>query len=123
METTELSALLKRGEPLSGLDLRGQQLNGIDLSGGLLEHVDFSGASLMGASFRESLLFGCTFEGADLMNLGSRNVRGLDLWTWALGAHVPLAEHVTLSFAYERPFSHHKGIFKQRVTTSLALEF
>jgi hypothetical protein len=63
------------------------------------------------------------FEGADLMNLGSRGVNGLDLWTWALGAHVPITDHVTLSFAYERPFSHHKGIFKQRVTTSLALEF
>ena len=63
------------------------------------------------------------FEGADLMNLGSRNVDGLDLWTWAIGAHVPITEHVTFSFAYERPFSHHKGIFGQRVTTGLTLEF
>ncbi len=63
------------------------------------------------------------FEGADVMNLGSRNVNGLDLVTAALGAHVPITEHVTFSFAYERPISHHKGIFQQRVTTSVALEF
>lgn len=63
------------------------------------------------------------FEGADLANLGSKGVAGQDLWTWALGTHVRLIEHVTLSVAYERPFSHQKGIFKQRVTTAVALEF
>lgn len=63
------------------------------------------------------------FEGADVFNLGSRGVSGLDLFTWAVGTHVPLTEHVTLSVAYERPFSHHKGIFQQRVTTSVAIEF
>ncbi|MBW2240683.1 MAG: hypothetical protein JRH01_01750 [Deltaproteobacteria bacterium] len=63
------------------------------------------------------------FEGADLMNLGSRGVNGLSLWTWAVGAHIPITDHVTFSFAYERPFSHHKGIFGQRVTTGLTLEF
>ncbi len=63
------------------------------------------------------------FEGADLMNLGSRNVDGLDLWTWAIGAHIPLTDHITFSVGYERPFSHHKGIFKQRVTSGLTIEF
>lgn len=63
------------------------------------------------------------FEGADLMNLGSEGVSGLDLWTWALGGHVPLTERLTFSVAYERPFSHHKGIFKQRVTTGLTIEY
>lgn len=63
------------------------------------------------------------FDGADVVNLGSRGVVGQDLFTWALGAHVPFTEHLTLSLAYERPFSHQKGIFKQRVTTSVGLEF
>ena len=63
------------------------------------------------------------FEGADVANLGSEDVNGLDLWTWAVGAHVPITDHLTLSVAYERPFSHHKGIFHQRVTTMVALEF
>lgn len=63
------------------------------------------------------------FEGADVMNLGSRGVDGQDLWTAAIGAHFSVGEHVTLSVAYERPFSHQKGIFKQRVTTSVGFEF
>lgn len=63
------------------------------------------------------------FEGADLVNLGSQGVSGLDLFTWAAGAHIPITERLTFSAAYERPFSHHKGIFKQRVTTGLALEY
>jgi hypothetical protein len=63
------------------------------------------------------------FEGADVANLGSRGVRGLDLWTIAAGVHVPINRHVTLSAAYERPFSHHKGIFQDRVTTSVRIEF
>lgn len=64
------------------------------------------------------------FEGADLFNLGSRGVGdGLDLWTWALGGHIPINDHLTFTFAFERPFSHHKGIFKQRITTGLTVEF
>lgn len=63
------------------------------------------------------------FEGADLFNLGSQDVNGLDLWTWAVGTHIPITEHVTFSVAYQRPFSNHKGIFSQRVTTGLTLEF
>lgn len=63
------------------------------------------------------------FEGADVANLGSRGVSGLDLYTVAVGAHIPITRHVTLSAAYERPVSHRKGIFKQRVTTSVRFEF
>ena len=37
--------------------------------------------------------------------------------------YVPLMKHVTLSAAYERAFSHQKGIFQQRVTTNLTLGF
>ncbi len=63
------------------------------------------------------------FEGADVLNLGARGAGGLDLLTAALGFHVPISEHLTWSAAYERPFSHHKGLFKQRVTTALSIEF
>jgi hypothetical protein len=63
------------------------------------------------------------FEGADVVNLGSAQVDNLDLITAALGVHVPLGEHVTLSVAYERPITEPKGIFQQRLTTALAFEF
>jgi hypothetical protein len=63
------------------------------------------------------------FEGANLANLGSEQVDNLDLLTAALGVHVPLGEHVTLSVAYERPFTETKGIFQQRITSALAVEF
>ena len=64
-----------------------------------------------------------SFEGADVMNLGSEQVDNLDLITAAVGVHVPLAEHVTLSVAYERPITEPKGIFQQRLTSALVLEF
>ncbi len=63
------------------------------------------------------------FEGADVMNLGSQGVAGLDLLTAAIGVHVPLAEHVTFSVAYERPITHPTGIFQQRITSAVVLEF
>lgn len=63
------------------------------------------------------------FEGADVVNLGSKQVDNLDLITAALGVHVPLAEHVTFSIAYERPITEPKGIFQQRITSALVLEF
>jgi hypothetical protein len=63
------------------------------------------------------------FEGADVVNLGSRGVSGQDLYTWAVGAHVPITERVVLSAAYERQIGHRRGIFQQRVTTSMRFEF
>jgi hypothetical protein len=63
------------------------------------------------------------FEGADVMNLGSHGVDGSGLITGAIGVHVPLAEHVTFSVAYERPITHPTGIFQQRITSAVALEF
>jgi hypothetical protein len=63
------------------------------------------------------------FEGADLVNLGSPQVDNLDLITAAVGLHVPLGEGVTFSLAYERPITEPKGIFQQRVTSALVLEF
>jgi hypothetical protein len=63
------------------------------------------------------------FEGADVANLGSPGVDNLDLVTAAVGAHVRLADHLTWSIAYERAITSHKGIFQQRMTTALAVEF
>jgi hypothetical protein len=57
------------------------------------------------------------------VNLGSTQVDNLDLVTAAVDAHVPLAEHVTFSIAYERPIMEPKGIFQQRVTSAVVLEF
>jgi hypothetical protein len=37
--------------------------------------------------------------------------------------HVPLGEYVTFSVAYERPITEPKGIFQQRITSALVLEF
>jgi hypothetical protein len=63
------------------------------------------------------------FEGADVANLGSEGVDNLDLLTAAIGVHVPLAEHVTFSVAYERPITNPTGIFQQRITSAVVLEF
>jgi hypothetical protein len=63
------------------------------------------------------------FEGADIANFGSRGVDNLDLITAALGGHFKLTENLTWSLAYERALTHHKGIFQQRFTTALAIEF
>lgn len=63
------------------------------------------------------------FEGADVANLGAGGVQGLDTVTFAIGLHARVAEHVVLSAAYERPMTDHKSITRQRITTSVALEF
>jgi hypothetical protein len=63
------------------------------------------------------------FEGADVANIGTKSVAGKTLWTAAVGAHIPLTNHLTFSAAYERPISTHRGIFKNRMTSNLTLEF
>lgn len=64
------------------------------------------------------------FDGADaISNLGSRDIAGKTLLTLALGAHVKLADHLVWSAAYEHEISKHNGIFEQRVTTALTVEF
>lgn len=85
--------------------------------------VDFGGGFTLPLAPVQSLLGVGSFEGADVLNLGVGDVAGLDLITAALGVHVVLTDRVTLSLAYERPISHHKGLHKQRVTTALAYEF
>jgi hypothetical protein len=63
------------------------------------------------------------FDGADVANLGSDDISGEDLLTAAVGAHFKLAEHLVFSVAYEHEISSHEGIFEQRVTTALSVEF
>jgi hypothetical protein len=63
------------------------------------------------------------FDGADVANLGSEDISGKDLLTAAIGAHVMLTDHLVWSVAYEHEISSHEGIFEQRVTTALAVEF
>jgi len=63
------------------------------------------------------------FEGADVANLGSPGVDNLDLVTAAVGAHFRLADRLTWSVAYERALTTRKGIFQQRMTTALVVEF
>jgi len=99
-------------------------LSWIDSGNGRLP-VNTHGAGLgtIDLDAAQSALGTGAFEGADVANLGSRDVDGLDLITAALGIHVPLAEHVTFSIAYERPVTEPKGIFQQRITSALILEF
>lgn len=87
--------------------------------------VDLSNGSSIDVSTVEAIyvpLYG-PFEGADVANLGATQARNLDLFTIAVGMHVSLFEHVTFSAAWEKGVSDHDGIFDQRVTTSVALEF
>jgi hypothetical protein len=63
------------------------------------------------------------FEGNDLHNLGSKDVTGNNMLTWAVGTHIPITKHVTFSAAYERPLTSRKDIVKQRVTASMRFEF
>lgn len=63
------------------------------------------------------------FEGTDVLNLGSNGVDNLDQITLAGGVHWTLTDQWTLSFAYERPITEPKGLFKQRFTSNLTFEF
>lgn len=63
------------------------------------------------------------FEGLDYSNLGSRDVRGHDVFIAAFGARVPIGKHLSVGAAYEIPISDGEDVIKQRVTTSLTLEF
>jgi hypothetical protein len=56
-------------------------------------------------------------------NLGAVGVDGLDYVAFAIGAHLRVSERVTVSAAYERPMTDHESITRQRITTSVALEF
>ncbi len=85
--------------------------------------VDFGGGTTVPLAPVQGLLGIGSFEGTDVLNLGVSQVAGLDLITAALGFHFVLSDRVTLSVAYDRPISHHKGIHKQRVTSALVYEF
>jgi hypothetical protein len=108
-------ALLPRFQPFV-------QLSGIHYieSGDGSRTVDLdSGSAPLGAV--EGLVG--DFEGIDLHNLGAKGVDANDYLTLGVGTHVPITRHLTFSLAYERPISSRKDIMKQRVTSSLRIEF
>jgi hypothetical protein len=91
-----------------------------------LKNLDSAAGAALGEpplSAVQSLLGTGPFEGADYHNLGSAGMDNEDFITIAVGTHVPITKHITFSVAYERPISNRKDIFKQRVTSSLRLEF
>lgn len=63
------------------------------------------------------------FEGVDLHNIGGNDVAGNDIVTLSVGTHVPITKRVSFSVGYERPITRRRDIFKQRVMTSLTLEY
>ena len=62
-------------------------------------------------------------DGNDVLNLGSRGVAGNDIVTMAVGARIPLMEHVSLGLSYEFPVTSREDLFQQRYTTNLTFEF
>jgi hypothetical protein len=62
-----------------------------------------------------------SFEGADLVNLGARGAQGLELVTGAAGVRLRVGR-VSVSAAYERPLTKHKGVFADRITSSVSIE-
>ncbi len=72
---------------------------------------------------QNAVLGGERSEAADIINLGSEGVSGKTLITLATGLHVKLWKHLTWAAGYEYAVSGYKGVFKQRMTTTLRLEF
>jgi hypothetical protein len=62
-------------------------------------------------------------EGLDALNLGSPGVAGEPVLTFAVGARIPITEHIGLGAAYEFPITSRDYIIKQRVTANLLFEF
>jgi hypothetical protein len=63
------------------------------------------------------------FDGVDLLNLGSPNIGGNDIVTFAVGLEVPITKHVSLGAIYEFPLTKREDLIDERVTLSLNLEF
>ena len=63
------------------------------------------------------------FEGQDLLNLGSPNVAGRDIVTFAVGARIPITRKISLGAVYEFPLTNRQDLLDQRVTANLSLEF
>jgi hypothetical protein len=63
------------------------------------------------------------FEGVDVLNLGSGDVAGNNLLTFAVGARIPIMKHLSFGAVYEFPMTSREDIFNQRVTANLTLEF
>ena len=63
------------------------------------------------------------FEGADIANLGTKDIAGADLVTLALGARAVLSDNVSVGFSYEHAVSSRKDIFEDRMTVMTTYNF
>jgi hypothetical protein len=125
-QSTSLFYHLYAGVPVTKYFVPFAQFSGIswidDGNGGF--PVRIAGGGSLPLSTAQAALGTGSFEGADVANLGSASIDGKSLLTWAVGVHVPITAHVTFSAAYERAFGGgYKGIFEQRVTSAVAIEF
>jgi hypothetical protein len=70
----------------------------------------------------EALLGSSGEEGWDYANLGSNNVEGDDVFSWAIGCRMQLTKRLNLGVAYSRPLTTKRHILKQRVALNLLFE-
>ena len=63
------------------------------------------------------------FEGLDVVSLGSAGVSGTTIMSLALGARVPVNDHVSIGGYYEFPVTSRKGIFQQRAAVNVLFEY
>jgi hypothetical protein len=62
-------------------------------------------------------------EGADVANLGSSGMNGVNLITMAWGIRVPFRNGISMGFSYERVLSQDEEIFEQRATWMASYTF
>lgn len=84
--------------------------------------VKLANGSRLTLSQAQSALGLSGFEGADLLNLGSDDVRRNDVIYWAVGFRTQLTPRASLGFAYERPLTKRRDLIKQRFTLNLLFE-
>ncbi len=63
------------------------------------------------------------FEGVDVQNYGNPDVGGNFISVFAVGTHIPINQHFTLSVGWEMPITSRQDIHEQRVTTAVRMEF
>jgi hypothetical protein len=80
-------------------------------------------AGVLRLDFAEAALGSGGFEGLDVLNLGSPDVGGRDVVTFAAGARIPITRNLSLAAVYEFPVTQRKYIIKDRVTANLLFEF
>jgi hypothetical protein len=89
-------------------------------NGGLPVETDLGTVDLTTA---QALLGKPGFEGQDLLNLGSRNVAGKDVVSFAVGARIPITSKISFGAVYEFPLTQREDLLDERVTANLLVEF